>query len=91
MKTYKRVRERGTVETVAGNGEDRIAAIRAVVNAGQYAKVDGVMMDLFSASLICQVYDALSDENKKKFTSYSAPAMAEIAYKLVDKKGRSKK
>ena len=89
MKTYTRVREQGTVETMSGNGEDRIAAIRAVVDAGQYAKIDGVMMDLFSASLICQVYDALSDENKEKFASYSAPAMAEIAYKLVS--GRSKK
>ncbi|MCK5612569.1 hypothetical protein KAR91_62435 [Candidatus Pacearchaeota archaeon] len=90
MKTYTRIRERGTVETVAGNGEDRIAAIRAVVDKGQFAKIDGVMMDLFSASLVCQVYDALSDGNKKKFASYSAPAMAEIAYKLVNKKGKAR-
>ncbi|HDY85878.1 hypothetical protein LCGC14_1774630, partial [marine sediment metagenome] len=77
MKTYRRVRQHGTLETIAGNGKDRINAIRTVVHESQFAKIDGVMMDLFTASLICQIYDVLSNENKKKFASYPAPNMAQ--------------
>jgi len=87
MNTRRRVREHGTMETVAGNGKDRMNAIRTVVHESQFAKIDGVMMDLFTASIICQVYDALSDANKEKFANHPAPAMANIAYKLVGKRG----
>ena len=83
MKTYERTREHGTVETVAGNGKDRVAAIRAVVDNCQYAKIDGVMMDLFSASAIVRVYDALNDKNKTMFSGKTAPEMARIAFKLI--------
>ncbi len=83
METYERTRDHGTRETVAGNPADRIAAIRRVVAEKQYAKIDGVMMDLFSASYITQVYDALNPENKIKFASFPAARMAGIAFKLA--------
>ncbi len=81
--TYQRTREHGTVETVAGNPQDRIAAIRRIVDEKQYAKVDGQMIDLFTASHIVQVYDALSEANRAKFASFTAPKMGMIAYKLT--------
>ena len=83
MKTYQRTREHGTVETVPGNGTDRIASIRAVVERKRYAKIDGCMMDLFSASAIVKVYDALNAANRAKFAAFTAPVMAGIAFKLV--------
>jgi len=83
MNTYTRTREHGTQETLAGNGADRIAALRQIVEQKQYAKVDGTMMDLFSASTIVQVYDALSPANKQKFTSMPAGKMGVLAFKLL--------
>lgn len=83
METYKRTRQGGTVETVPANPQDRIDAIRAVVDAKQFAKVDGCMCDLFSASAVVAVYDALSDANKAKFASKPFPAMAKIAFQLI--------
>jgi len=83
MKTYKRIRQQGTVETIAGNADDRIAAIREVVQNKQYAKIDGCMADLFIASLVCNVYDVLNPENKAKFASFKWPIMAQIALKLT--------
>jgi len=83
MKTYTRTRQQGTVETVAGNAKDRIAATRQVVEKKQYAKIDGCMADLFSASLVCKVYDALNDTNKAKFAAFKWPVMAQIALKLT--------
>lgn len=80
---YSRVREQGTVETVTSDPGVRIQAIRDIVTKKQYAKVDGIMIDLFSASLIIQVYDNLNDDNRKRFASFPAYRMAEIAYKLM--------
>jgi len=82
-KTYKRIRQGGTVETVAANGQDRIAAIRQVVADKQYAKIDNCMADLFTASIVLQVYDALNDVNKAKFAACEWPKMASIALKLT--------
>ena len=83
MKTYTRTREHGTQETIAGNSADRINAIRRVVANKQYEKIDGCMIDLFTANIIVQVYDALSDKNKAKFAAVPAPKMGIIALKLV--------
>ena len=78
-----RVRQRGTQVTVPASGEERIAAIRQIVHEKQYAKVDGVMVDLFSASAIVNVYDALNEKNKALFASFPAAKMGAIAFKLL--------
>ncbi len=83
MKTYTRTREQGTQETIAGNTTDRMAVIRRIVANKQYEKVDGCMIDLYTASIICQVYDALNDANKVKLASMPAPKMGIVALKLV--------
>lgn len=83
METYQRIREQGTIETIAGNAKDRMSAIREVVKNKQYAKIDGCMADLFTASIVCQVYDALNETNKAKFASCKWPRMARIALRLV--------
>lgn len=66
----------------ADPGMARIEAIRNVLTNG-YAKIDGIMMDSFSASAITQVYDALNDANKAKYRNLSPSRMAAIAYKYV--------
>jgi len=37
--------------------QDRIEALRKIVNEKQYAKVDGMFVDVFTASTIVSVYD----------------------------------
>lgn len=41
-----------------------------------------IALDSFSASAIVQVYDALSDENKAKFSKFPIYKMADIAFKF---------
>ena len=83
LREPSRVRERGTIVTQPENGEQRIAAIRQIVERGQYAKVDGCMIDLFSAGAIVAVYNALSEKNQARYAAFFAPQMAKIAFKLV--------
>jgi hypothetical protein len=83
MKTYRRTREQGTMEIMAGNGEDRIEAIQNITRGGGYAKIDGCMIDSWTASLICQVYEGLNDEHGARYCKLSAHRMADVAYKIL--------
>lgn len=76
-------RKHGTEVTTPDSGAERIAAIRRIVERQQYAKVDGCMIDLFSASAVVAVYDRLNSENQAKFCAMTAPKMAAVAFKLV--------
>ena len=78
-----RTRPHGTVVTQPSSPNERIAAFRRIVDEGQYAKIDGVMVDLFSASAVIAVYDALNEANRARFASLSAPKMAKLAFKFV--------
>ena len=81
MPTIKRVH--GTEVTSPANGEERIAAVKRIVERKQYAKIDGTMVDLFSASAIVAVYDKLGPENQEKYRNCHVAKMASIAFKLV--------
>lgn len=43
-----------------------VTKARLVLATGQHAKVEGVMLDTFSASAVVNVYDALSDKDKDR-------------------------
>jgi len=79
----ERTREHGTIETLAQSGNERISAIRRILERKQYEKVDGSMIDLMTAQAIVTVHDALSVENQAKFVGMPAGRMATIAWKLV--------
>lgn len=78
-----RTREHGTNVTQSSTPEEKIAAVRAIVDAKQYAKIDGVAIDLFSASAIVAVYDALNEENRAKYAAMPVRKMAIVAFKLI--------
>lgn len=86
MRTHpepSRTRDRGTRVTLPLTPDERIAAIRRIVTEKQYAKVDGCMIDLFSASYIVAVYDKLNPENQAKYAAMTAPKMGIIAFNLA--------
>jgi hypothetical protein len=82
-----RTRECGTVVTNPAQepdaGQARIAALRAIVRECQYAKIDGVMVDLFTASAIVKVYDAINPENQAMYRVRTVDRMASIAFDLL--------
>ena len=63
-----------------------IDQIRDIVKSKGAKKVGGVMVDMFTASAIVKVYDAINDTNKAKMDKMTVPAMANVAYKLISKK-----
>ena len=81
-----RTREQGTRVTRSTNPDEKIAAIRQIVAEHQYAKIDGLMVDAFSASAIVQTYDALNVENRIKYAKLPIGRMASVAFTLCDRR-----
>ncbi len=65
-------------------GGDRMAKIRSVMTDGA-KRMEGMLLDSFTASMLCQVHDALSPENQKDFASRPLAEMARIGWKLAEK------
>ncbi len=83
MAGYTRARQGGTIETMPDSGLERIAIVKRIVNNGQYEKVDGGMLDLFSASAIVAIYDKLSPDAQAKYRTIPVQRMAIMAFKLL--------
>jgi hypothetical protein len=64
-----------------------IADARQILEAKQYGKVDGMMLDTFSASALVQIFDALSPENQAKLEAMSLDKAMDIVWKLAAKHG----
>ena len=46
--------------------ENVIEKMREIVSKKQAMKISGVMVDMFTASAVVQIYDKVNDANKKK-------------------------
>ena len=59
--------------------------MRDIVAKKSAKKINGVMVDMFTASAVVKVYDAINDTNKAKMDKMTVPAMANVAFKLLKK------
>ena len=59
------------------------AQLRQIVSDKQRGKVEGVMVDLFTASAIVSVLDAINEINKEKLLALPVERMADIAFKMM--------
>ena len=60
-----------------------VQAIRRIVEEKQAGRVDGVRLDLFSASAILTVHDKLSECNRARYAKMEVRRAAVLAFKLV--------
>jgi len=63
--------------------KQKINAFRRIVERGQYESVGGQRVDLFSASVIVKVHDALNEENQTRLLSLPVYKIAILCYRLV--------
>ena len=79
------------LEEKRGREPEVISQLRDIVKRKQNKKIkdpkSGKMMrvDLFSASAITQVYDAINKSNKDKFGKLSLPKMVNVAFSVMKK------
>ena len=63
--------------------------IKHVVDNKQYQKYGGTIIDLTTAGLIWNLYQAVNDSNKAKLNKLGVKALANIAFKIASKAGKS--
>ena len=66
-------------------GESVVDKVKQVASKKQAMKIDGVMVDTFTASAISQIYDKVSDANKKKMDKLPITKLANLAMKMMQK------
>jgi len=58
--------------------------VQDVYKNKQHQKIDGVVMDLFTASALVNAYDKISDANKKKMENADIDMLAKMASKIFE-------
>jgi hypothetical protein len=70
-------------ELEEADGLDKEAMLRKIVDEKQADKIEGTMVDLFSASAIVSVLDAINPANKERFLKLPVGSMASLAFKML--------
>jgi len=63
--------------------EGNIDKIKDIVSKKSASKIDGVTVDMFTASAISQIYDKVNDANKKKMEKLPITKLAALAMKMM--------
>ena len=63
----------------------KLDRVRKIIADGQYASIDGTVVDVTTAHDILSVYDKLNGTNKLKFEKMTVSRMAHVAWKMVTK------
>jgi hypothetical protein len=64
----------------------RIAALRQIVADRQYAKVDGVLVDLWTAQAVVACYEAGSDRTRRIIETAPLEKVVALALHLLTKR-----
>ena len=67
--------------------EGTIDKVKNIASKKSAAKIDGVTVDMFTASAISQIYDKVNDANKKKMEKLPITKLASLAMKMMQKNG----
>ena len=64
----------------------KLQQLRNIVKEHQAEEIEGVLVDATTANLLVKVYDGLNDRNQERFLEFPIDRMAEIAWRLTEKK-----
>ena len=77
--TLNQISEENLVE------KNLIPDIQKIVDTKGAAKVGGIMVDMFTASMINQIYNKVNDSNKKKMEKSNISTLVDIAQRMMQK------
>ena len=63
--------------------KDLMPDIKKIVDTKSATKVGGIMLDMFTASMILTVYDKVNDQNKGKMEKSNIQTLVHIAHKVM--------
>jgi hypothetical protein len=84
-KADKKKHHRDKVRESLDESSKTVQSMMKIVDKKQAMKIDGVMVDMFTASAVTQIYNKVNDANKAKMDKMRAPQLANVAMKLLKK------
>ena len=72
-------------EETISEGKNLVPDIKKIVDTKGAKKVGGVMIDMFTASMISQIYDKVNDQNKKKMENSNIQTLVGLAQKMMQR------
>tara|TARA_B100000963_G_scaffold324721_1_gene310467 strand:+ start:295 stop:1878 length:1584 start_codon:yes stop_codon:yes gene_type:complete len=72
-------------ESLMIEGRNLMPDINDIVSKKQHKKVGGVTVDMFTASMISQIYDKVNDNNKKKMEKANIHTLVDLAMRMMRK------
>ena len=66
--------------------ESALSDMRNIVKTKGARKINGIMVDMFTASVITQAYDKVNDANKKKMENANLQTLVKLAHKIMGMK-----
>jgi len=67
------------------DGLELIDRLRIIVDNSQAEKINGMLVDIFTASAIVRLYDAVNQTNKEKLLKLPLEKMARFAMSILSK------
>lgn len=62
---------------------DKIEAFRQIVADKQYAMIEGITVDSFTASAVVKVYENINEANQVKLAAMPVPRIARVCMNLI--------
>ena len=72
-------------EAVVLDEASLIPQLQTIVKDKQHAKIKGMIVDTFTASMITQIYSKVNDANKAKMDKLPLEKLVNIAHKMMKK------
>ena len=79
----KKKHHRDKVKESLEEASKTVQSMMKIVDKKQAMKIDGVMVDMFTASAVTQIYNKVNDANKAKMDKMKATQLANIAMKML--------
>ena len=78
---------KGLKEETISEGKNLMPDVQKIVDTKGAAKVGGIMIDMFTASMITQIYSKVNDQNKKKMEKSNISTLVDLAQRMMQKMG----
>lgn len=76
-------RKHGRMVFKTESNQEKLEAFDWIVNNKDFAIVNGIAVDMNSASIIVQMCEQITEKARKKFLSYKVPVMIKLAWKVL--------
>ena len=74
-------------EGTLSEGKNLMPDIQKIVDTKGAKKVGGIMIDMFTASMIAQIYGKVNDKNKQKMEKSNISTLVDLAQRMMQKMG----